>query len=117
MKYFSLTSIQRPAVSETIFERQFTVASDLAFEVFGEEAILFLASRERFITVNRSVALLLGLIINTFGEHGFSKADFCELIREQYDLNNHDAEIKIEKIMEEWWQVGIFIPAEPRGLR
>jgi hypothetical protein len=51
----------------------YRVAADLALEHFGEESLIFLASTETFIKVNRAGGLLLDLIIEKFGKTGFSE--------------------------------------------
>lgn len=97
---------------ETAGSSKLAVAPQLALEYFGQEALIFLVAQDTFITVNQPVAKLLELIMNIFGEAGFSEADLIEMIMEQYDLDHEEAVMEIKRLVSEWRNAGILISAE-----
>ena len=65
---------------------RYRLAPDLAVEDFDDKAILFLASQDHLITVNRSAAAVLKIMRREFGKRGFSHRRLADLIVRRYHL-------------------------------
>ena len=87
----------------------YRIAPDLALESFGDKALLLLAQHDIFITVNKSAADLLILMMDTFGTRPFQAAEFVGILEAHYDLTGPQAEMRADRVLRSWSGHGIII--------
>lgn len=85
----------------------YSVVTDILVEDFDEKAIIFLASRDLLITVNRAAGRLLELILETFSARQFSLEELSHLLQEKYDMAAVDANKEAEGILSYSLRLGI----------
>jgi hypothetical protein len=91
-------------------EPLYRLAFDLSVEHFHEESIILLASKDKLISVNKSGAALLELLMNTFISEDFSSGDLAALISRNYFLSEPEAATRADTTLSDWVRLGIFIP-------
>ncbi len=93
------------------FSKGFTwqVASDLALEAFGDKAVVLLAMRDSWITINRPAAQLLALMLETFSHKPFSRESFANLLAQHYDLDAAAALEEAQITLTSWMKQGIVV--------
>jgi len=87
--------------------KTYCIASDLALELFKDEAVVLLARKKSLITLDKPAAGLLTLIKETFSSKSFSLLNLRELLTQHYDLTANKAEKEIRKILASWLEYGI----------
>lgn len=90
----------------------YRVSPDLALEHFGDQSIVLLAMQDRFLAVNKPAAILLELVMTTFGDHGFSDEELSILLAQHYDLAEAEAQEEARRIRISWSRQGILIAVE-----
>lgn len=88
----------------------YRLSPDLALEYFGDKALILVAMRDRFLTVNKPAAELLELIEATFKEQIFSAKGLSVLLQKHYHLPRTRTQREIRRILTAWSKQGIFIP-------
>ena len=88
----------------------YRLAPTIAMERFGEEALVFLAESETFITVNEAAADVLGLMLDAFADRAFVGAELVALLLRHYDLEARAATGEAEEILACWTTAGIIVP-------
>jgi hypothetical protein len=89
------------------------VSPEVAWEHFGEKALVFLAGQDRFITVNNSAASLMELILATFKHKGFTGQNLASLLVRHYRLTKANGRRKARALLEQWLAEGFLL--EDRG--
>jgi len=88
------------------------VPPDLALEHFGDKSIILLAMQDRFLTVNKSAAVLLELIMTTFEGQSFSDEELSTLLTQHYHLTKAKAQEEVRRILTSWSEHGILVAVE-----
>ena len=91
---------------------KYRLAPDLAVEDFDDKAIVFLASQEHLITVNRSAAVVIKIMRREFGKRGFSDRRLAGLILRGYHLDAVHALKEARNIIQEWCKLKILVSAD-----
>lgn len=89
--------------------KAYRLVPDLAIEHFGDKALILVAERNKFLTVNQAAASLLKLTQDAFGEKTFSDKDLSSLFLEHYHIPKTKARDTVRKIIVSWLEYGILI--------
>ena len=91
----------------------YRVSPDLVLERFTNTALILLASRDRFVTVNQPAADVLLRMQCSFGDLPFSSAQLAALLRTHYRIGKVQALKEAGDIVASWTQQGILIGSQP----
>lgn len=95
------TSARKPAETRRFGSRPslYRLVPDLAFEMFDNQAIIFLAGRDLLLTVNRAAAVILELVQNRFAEEHFTSTELAAQLEGQYHLSRAESLAEARKII------------------
>ena len=95
------TSARNPAETRRYGSRPplYRLVPDLAFEIFDDQAIIFLAGQDFLLTVNSAAALILELVQNTFAGEHFTSMELAAQLEGRYHLSQAESLAESRKII------------------